>query len=476
MSDSLPPEKILLSEQPGKSLHPYVLFAFFWSLALLSHQAKVGEMEYFSAQSLVSFAAIWLLLRPSSLSRLLVMVVVQVVCAGIKLPFVTNHWMLVTLANLSILLCWAVARVQQNRKIDAVTLYDYYAPILRLELILFYGFATLAKLNTGFFDLATSCGATMYGWLLNKLFFLPSGSWIDLAIIYSTIVIEGAIPLLLLFRRTRLPGIILGLAFHLILTINMFFDFSATMTAFYCLFLSQAFVDKLENWWQEHPFLQKLSVPLGRWSRSPLTFPVLAVILVFIPAIIAPIGQNANDLGRLFWIILTLALLWVLIECTWRDWFAPQHRFAFRPKHWICLLGPLLLIFNGLNPYLGLRTESSFTMFSNLQTEGNQWNHLFMPPAMRIFPLQTDLVTVISSSDPAMQKAAEQGTRFTYWHFHQLLSQKPETAITYVYQGQKSVLARVGDDPVLSQPVDPLSEKILWMRSVPTPENNTCGH
>jgi hypothetical protein len=61
---------------------------------------------------------------------------------------------------------------------------------------------------------------------------------------------------------------------------------------------------------------------------------------------------------------------------------------------------PLLLVVPffflwGLTPYLGLKTENSVAMFSNLRTE-TEANHLMIPESLKVFPYQDDSVEVIS--------------------------------------------------------------------------------
>ena len=71
---------------------------------------------------------------------------------------------------------------------------------------------------------------------------------------------------------------------------------------------------------------------------------------------------------------------------------APPARptFSFRP--WPVLLVPLLTGLNGCSPYLGLKTETAFAMYSNLRTEGGQSNHLLVPAGVQLFGFQQDLV------------------------------------------------------------------------------------
>jgi len=84
----------------------------------------------------------------------------------------------------------------------------------------------------------------------------------------------------------------------------------------------------------------------------------------------------------------------------------------------------VLLVFNGLCPYVGLKTGSSFAMYSNLHTEGGICNHLFMPcGAIRIAHFQDDLVEILDSSQPDLRDAIAQPWRLTYFEFRRLLAE-----------------------------------------------------
>jgi len=146
----------------------------------------------------------------------------------------------------------------------------------------------------------------------------------------------------------------------------------------------------------------------------------------------------------------------------------------FRLLHPACAVIPLLMILNGLSPYLGLKTQNSLTMFSNLQTEGNQWNHILLPEAMRIFDFQTDLVELVDSSDSMLSRHAKSRKRWVFFEFHRYLSQHPEVSVTFDHAGARRRVERVGDDPVLSQPPGFALRKVLWFRTVSRPEAN--GH
>ena len=75
----------------------------------------------------------------------------------------------------------------------------------------------------------------------------------------------------------------------------------------------------------------------------------------------------------------------------------------FLPGYKLLLLLPLLVIINGISPYIGLKTQTSWSMFSNLRTEGGKTNHILIRKPFYIADFQNDLVEIVESSDPALQ-------------------------------------------------------------------------
>ena len=57
----------------------------------------------------------------------------------------------------------------------------------------------------------------------------------------------------------------------------------------------------------------------------------------------------------------------------------------------------------GLAPYLGLKTHSTYTMFSNLYVEGGATNHFLFRPWMAPFPFLRDVVTVTDTNLPSVR-------------------------------------------------------------------------
>ena len=58
----------------------------------------------------------------------------------------------------------------------------------------------------------------------------------------------------------------------------------------------------------------------------------------------------------------------------------------------------LLAVLNGLCPYLGLKTQATWSMLSNLHVEGGKTNHWLVPASAQVFGYARDCVTVTKAT------------------------------------------------------------------------------
>jgi hypothetical protein len=136
----------------------------------------------------------------------------------------------------------------------------------------------------------------------------------------------------------------------------------------------------------------------------------------------------------------------------------------------------VLALLNGLSPYLGLKTESSYTMFSNLRTEGGEWNHYLLPRQLQVFGFQDDLVSILRSNDPYLMRLAAGGYRLPPLELQRHIALHPDAALVYETRAGRFASRRAADDPRLTRPTHTLLTKLLIFRPVPAPERNECLH
>src|SRR5918994_7136544 len=105
----------------------FAIFAFLLAAATVFHEAALGELRV--THALVTLAAVWVLLRPSSLTRFLVLVAAQLVVFADDLPHVVNHWLVLAVTNLVVVAYIAWAAVGRREwPIRTGTLYQSLAP------------------------------------------------------------------------------------------------------------------------------------------------------------------------------------------------------------------------------------------------------------------------------------------------------------------------------------------------------------
>lgn len=476
------------------------VFAGLWAAAVLFHYAAYPNSLIGIIPTVMMLAAVWVLFRPSSLVRFLAMVSLQVAAVAYSYPGgVSNHWLFAAFLNLAILLAAGVLVLSRRERLTPANLFLTFAPAGRAALLVLYFFAVLHKLNWDFLNPEVSCATALYTEMATA-YTLPAPGWLMGMLPTMTLVAEFAIPLLLLIPRTRVAGVLLGVCFHAALATSpahTYSDFSSTVYAGYFLFLPYDFAGSLRKDWSASAFGRWVA---WQWDEGWLRHLVRAGLFLMVALIAVNWWHQAHYGPALFtrlapstlrtalivvWCLYALTILAVLLRATWAVPISRNTRplLAARPQHAALVAVPFvivpLLLFNGLNPYFGLKTESSFSMFSNLRTEGGQTNHLFIPTETQVFDYQKDLVEVLASSDPVLQGIAddEHALLFPYSEFRNRVALKKRASVTYLRNGQRHEVARIGKDPVLAQPIPFHERKLLDFRLVDTYEEGfRCEH
>lgn len=453
------------------------LFALLFALSLILHQLWWDGFEVLSPHFLVILAALWTVLRPTSAVRFLTMIAAEVLSVALDMPDVGSHTLLVLVSGTCVLTYVGWRTLLTRRLPDAGTLFERVAPFLRLQLLLVYAAAAIAKMNTGFFDGDTSCAASMSA---RVAWFDPAlldGSWRVAPAIWGTLLIEVALPVLLAVPRTRVLGLMVGGAFHTVLALAGNVPFSALALALYVAFLPVDTPGRLRALADGRPSLGRWARLARRWGSSPAVFPVAvscwltaAVIFSFEPAAGAVLISHGT---RLIFLLEMLAAGTLLALSRLRRGPRVSPPGSLRLGHPVFAVGILLLVANSLSPYLGLKTESSFTMFSNLQTEGGYWNHVFIPEAVRVFPYQDQLVRIIDSNDQALEERTRDGTRLVRFELERYLRSHPGTSTTYATAAAAGETTQT-TGPAAAPSATPVLDWIVKFRDVRPPERGGC--
>jgi len=139
----------------------------------------------------------------------------------------------------------------------------------------------------------------------------------------------------------------------------------------------------------------------------------------------------------------------------------------------------LLYLLNGASPYLGLKTEASLSMFSNLATEGGRTNHLLDRDASgRIaqpFGYQRDILEVVSmEGSHSIPEWLEPGARVVRWQLDRFRARHGDVVVT-VRQGGETVAIGPGWRNLYLE-VSPLERWFLVFRTHDVREPRVCVH
>jgi hypothetical protein len=397
-------------------------FGALWAVALLAHQLAYRAALASAVDVALTLAAVWALLRPWSAGRLALLAGLHVAALARDLPSALNHWYFSGLVSLGLLL--AIAAAWRARRADAAAPAEPYlafAPAGRACLLVLYLLSGFHKLNADFLDPSVSCGTKLYATLARRLWLPQSGALVETAAIGGTLLFELGLPVLLVFPRTRLAGVLLAVPFHLALGVAGYPRFSALC---------------------------------------------LALLLLFLPP---PERTRANR--RPGWLARARSRLAA---------GPPPGRPLFAPRAGVAMLAPALILASGLTPYVGLGTERALSMYSNLRTEGGRSNHLLVPVGAQLFPYQRDLVELRSSSVRRLRVLAEHGLAVPLPELRAVLTEemrrgRRDLAVGIARGGTVRNIAAAERDPELALPVSPLALNLLRFRAVEPVGPRRCG-
>jgi hypothetical protein len=457
------------------------------------HQATFDRWQHSPLGWTLCALAVALILQPRSVPLFMATVLCDAVYAFQCLPETANH----LLFEGFVCFAWLVGFGQHclGRRRAGVPWGTLFAPDpggrhplagslvpLKMGLLLVYWLSVLHKLNYDFVDPETSCASYMYRRVAEALPFLPRAPWAEHVAIWSTLLAEAALPVLLLLARTWQLGLVAALSFHLMLGFDPtpgIYSFTGLLYALFVLVLPQSFVDLAS---QRLLHLQHL---LGRPA-------LLYVRLAGLAACISILGYGATRDDRwafhagfvffLVWAAVVSAGYVVILTGlpTSTSSALPFTPGRARPRTPVLLwVLPSIVLANGLNPYLGLRTQLSFSMFSNLRTEGDKSNHLFMPRLLELGNYQEDLVEILAASDAELADFQRKQLLLPYFEFRRMVSGAEDLRVTYLRQGEEHTFECAGgvcNDTELAEPYSRLMGRLLYFRPVDKGPRMLCRH
>ena len=171
---------------------------------------------------------------------------------------------------------------------------------------------------------------------------------------------ELSVPLLLAFGRTRRIGVLVALAFHTVISVDLdqhFYDFTAALVVLLCLFLPESTLGRPRG--QRSPEDQGLRGRRGDLPRAragPRSLP--QVVLT----------TSDPGVGCRSWRWFAFAGWLIVSVRPRRPRPLPRSRCGRRaPAAWVLVA---VVVANGLTPYLELKTAYGWNMYANLVTVG----------------------------------------------------------------------------------------------------------
>jgi hypothetical protein len=445
-------------------------------VGVLIHEWQTGPAPL-SFGALAGVAAIFLLARIESPIRQIVLLATIAAAMLANLPNPSNHEFLVGILSVGVLLDAVLHRLLRIRPRNTDVFFNRVAPVIRVLVMLAWITAAFAKLNEGFFANTTSCAVWVADAVpLMRLGYYPS--FVRAGVIYGTLIAEFSIAILLICRRSRVVGVVVAWVFHTVAALAGHAAFSGLLLPLYLVFLPTEVLNNVGV--QARLWLGAIWSSGTALLRHRRCAPLVSVLWIVGLALLQVLPEwwfvYARRYGATMSYLLFAAGAAALL---WRSWTpghtAPtmQHLFSWRNPMGALIL--LVFVASALNPYVGLKTRYSMTMYSNLETEGEHWNHFVAPSWLRVFDYQDEIMTIVSVKgdyDPSIDELI--GVRIPAAEARRLLGGSDRTTIEYELDGRNILAAPVSSDPRLSPTLRQPLDTILGFR--PLPVDGSCEH
>lgn len=406
----------------------FAIFSLFWGMFAFLHFLAFAyqfNSSLYPTTYLIPVLGALLFFNPGSRRLFAVLIAVMFADAWLHMPVFSNHTMIKNVVLLAAFLSGIWHGLRGNRWEDFVA---DFAVVGRCALITMYIFGVFHKINSGFLDPQVSCAVVLWREmpLVLRFFDFPAIHWIT---IWGTLVVESLILCMLILPRWRHYGILLGMAFHVLLALSnysMYTPFSMLSIALHSLFISPPAAQKItesETW-------KKMASALKHWPGRFLFGGWGA--LIFLMA-----WLNQYSSVALVWLIGILPLWWMLARYG-RDAHAGETKgrhLLWTPRYAINLLS-IAFFLNCLMPYMGLKTAQAVNMFANLRLEGGVSNHLIMSWTPGPFSYLEDLVSIeAASGSQKLVRMQKESLQAVYYDLLDTLERNPQARVTYVRQG-----------------------------------------
>ena len=460
-------------------------FAPLWGIAM-TFSLAADPLKFAGQGGLVMMALLWggavgsilLMVHPRSTLLLGALAALSVALYVWRLPVASNNKTISAFMNGAVLVVLGVlvARGLRGETLRE-TAYEHLRVIARGLLAVMYIYGIFHKINTDFLHPDVSCAVGLY-----KPLAAPFGLSDNLIgrylSIYITFIVETITIVGLYWRRFFAVGLICGLVFHYVIPISAFswyMDFSSLVLALYALSIPKAVSGKLYA-----DAVQILRPVRKRLGRLAVLAPGLMVAAAAVAVVLmVSLGQPHREFIMVYhsvWIVVWSMVGGVAIVAMTRA--AIEHLPYEGPRSprqpaWLYLI-PGAMFLMCLSPYVGLKTESSVNMFSNLHTEGGVSNHLLLPKPPYLFGYQKDLARLLDSSDPYIDHLAAQDQYMVMLSLKEYLRKRPNVWVTYESNGQ--LHSRVRSADFQGRDANLIERNLLVFKLVDFKRPKVCTH
>ncbi|MEO0820815.1 MAG: thiol-disulfide oxidoreductase [Pseudomonadota bacterium] len=335
-----------------------------------------------------------------------------------------------------VLLIGAVVALVQNRGSGESWRDEIFRTISgpgRYLLAIMYFYGIYHKINVDFLDADVSCAVVLYELLAVDIGL--ENWWLgQQSAIYSTFIIEAIAMILLFSPRYKRIGMLVGIPFHIIIGWTgyaYYKDFSTIVLVMYAMFMPrEAFTAAFRD------LSDRVGGPvIAAWLGR------IALAAVFVGyLLLAGAHRGGAELvpthEEFVWLFTLYGFVFYAFAVAYTPWHPSQDEapVVIRPA-WLAII-PILFFLNGLSPYLGLKTEASIAMYSNLHTEDGQTNHLLHGQLPIAAGYQNDVVHPISSNAEWFDNTfIGGGLSLVRFEFDRILSLHPDLVVTFRHEG-----------------------------------------
>jgi hypothetical protein len=456
---------------------PALNFPCLWALAVLFHM-EFGQLWWHGGTELGSSlictcAALIVLIVPWSTLAFATMLITQICDVYLILPQCPNHWMLMGLTNLVLLIGIGWQALSQRCWPSLQVVINSARKPLQIATVLFYWWAVFWKLNVDFLRPSTSCAYLFSEGILNNL--LPVLVHpVGVVSPVLTLVFEGLFPVALLTKRWRYHGLVGLVLFHCMLGLHinhLLLNFSSVMFGLLTLFSTD---NEPEDYAPDRERPWRLAVVFA-W-----------IFLVLGSLIIVPWRLEVHLYGRFFlWIA---PASWMILGSLRAR--AGLQRAAKSPRGPVYWLLPALIMLNGFTPIIGLKTGTSWQMYSNLSLSATDSNHLILPRSADAMGWLSDTIIIEDSSNPELKQYFTTGNPWlaTYTTLREnpeplqwpvvfvrtLVHRVPGATLSYRYRDQVVRDRPWESDPLFAQPNPIWVEKLARFPALGASGTNNC--